>query len=139
MLLFTCCEKEICSSIKMSQNILNIVVRQILAIFCISVALNLRWNCVKGLRVTKIVKETKFEEIWGKLQAKKLFAETTIYKIPEADSSFYVKQRTTGKVQFRFSSRFLVTLTKFIILKRRLGTRLWFYDILGFSWYFLIF
>ena len=49
----------------------------------------------------------------GRVKSKKLFAETTIDKILETNSSFYVKQRTTGKVQIRFFSRFLLTLTKF--------------------------
>ena len=45
-------------------------VRQILALFFILVALILVWNCVKGLKVTKIVKQIKFEGVWGKLEAK---------------------------------------------------------------------
>ena len=36
-------------------------------------ALILGYNCVKGLRVTKAVKEITFEEVWGKLEAKKCF------------------------------------------------------------------
>ena len=46
---------------------------------------------MKGLRVTKIVKEIKFEEVWGKLKAKKIFPDTIIPKIFEANSSFHVK------------------------------------------------
>ena len=38
---------------------------------------------------------------------------TAIYKILETNSSFYVKQRTTGKVQFLFFSSFMLILTKF--------------------------
>ena len=38
---------------------------------------------------------------------------TTIYKIFEANSSFHVKQRTTGKAQFLFFSSFLLVLTIF--------------------------
>ena len=30
-------------------------------------------NTVKNLRVTKIVKEIKFAEVWGKLEAEKCF------------------------------------------------------------------
>ena len=41
------------------------------------------------------------------------FASTTIHKILETNSSFYVKQRTTGKVQFLFFSYFLPILTNF--------------------------
>ena len=37
----------------------------------------------------------------------------TIHKIPERNSSFYVKQRTTGKIQFLFLSSSLLILTKF--------------------------
>ena len=74
-------------------------VRQILALFCILLALILDWNCVKGLRVIKIVKQIKFEGIWGKLEAK--------------NCSFYVKQCTKGKIQFLFFSSLLPMLTKF--------------------------
>ena len=35
-------------------------------------ALILIKNSVKGLRVTKIVKEVKFEEVWGELESKKV-------------------------------------------------------------------
>ena len=46
---------------------------------------------MKGLRVTKDVKETKFEGIWGELIANKIFSETIILKIFETNSSFHVK------------------------------------------------
>ena len=42
-----------------------------------------------------------------------LFMSTTIHKIFETNSSFYVKQCTTGKVQFLFFSSFLLVLTQF--------------------------
>ena len=41
-----------------------------LALFRKLVALVLGKNCVKGLRVTKIVKQIKFEEDWGELQVR---------------------------------------------------------------------
>ena len=47
-------------------------VRQILALFCNLIALFLRQNSVKGLKVTKNVKEIKFEEVWSKSESKKL-------------------------------------------------------------------
>ena len=53
---------------------------------------------MKGLRVTKIVKEVKFEGVWGELESKKRFTETMIQKIFETNSSFHVKWHTTGKV-----------------------------------------
>ena len=46
---------------------------------------------MKGLRVTKIVKEVKFEGAWGKLEAKKMFPEKIIHKIFETNPSFHVK------------------------------------------------
>ena len=51
---------------------------------------------MKGLRVTKIVKEIKFERVWDelkakKLRSKKLFSETSIQKIFESNSIFHAK------------------------------------------------
>ena len=47
-------------------------VRIILGLFCHSIALILRLNSVKDLRVTtKNVKEIKFEGVWGELESKK--------------------------------------------------------------------
>ena len=48
-------------------------VRQLSALFCNLVALILGSNCAEVLRVTKIVKEIKFEGAWGKLDAKTCF------------------------------------------------------------------
>ena len=42
------------------------------SIFCNLIALILGSNCGEGLRVTKIVKEIKFEEVWGELEAKNI-------------------------------------------------------------------
>ena len=47
-------------------------VRIILGLFCHSIALILGWNSVKDLRVTKNVKEIKFEGVWGELKSKKV-------------------------------------------------------------------
>ena len=55
-------------------------VRQILALFCNLIALILGWHCVKGLRVNKIVKEIKFEGIWGELAVKKCFQRQSFTK-----------------------------------------------------------
>ena len=46
---------------------------------------------MKGLRVTKIVKQIKFEGVRGDLETKKMFLETIMNKIFETNSSFYVK------------------------------------------------
>ena len=53
---------------------------------------------MKGLRVTKNVKEIKFEGVWGELESKRKFPEIVTHKIFEINSSFHVKWRTTGKV-----------------------------------------
>ena len=52
---------------------------------------------MKGLRVTKIVKEIRFEGVWGNLKAKKKIPPTTNYKIVQTNPSFHVKERTAGK------------------------------------------
>ena len=49
----------------------------------------------------------------GQVTSKKLFTETMIHKILETNSSFDVKDCTSGKVQFLFFSSFLLKLTKF--------------------------
>ena len=66
---------------------------------------------------------------------------TNIHKLFETNTSFYVKQRTKGKFQFPFSQQFFDSIGKIFTLGGRLGTRhdiLTFYDILRFSWNFLI-
>ena len=47
-------------------------VRIILGLFCNSIALILGLNSAKDLRVTKNVKEIKFEGVWGELELKKI-------------------------------------------------------------------
>ena len=44
----------------------------ILGLFCHSIALILGLNSVKGLRVTKNIKEIKFGGVWGELESKKV-------------------------------------------------------------------
>ena len=51
----------------------------------------------------------------GQVTRKKLFADAAIRKIFETNPSFTMKQRTTGKVQFRFLSSFLLILTKLLL------------------------
>ena len=57
------------TSVKRSES--SYQVRQMLTLFYNLVALILGLNSVKGLRVTKFVKEIKFEGLWGKIEAKK--------------------------------------------------------------------
>ena len=47
-------------------------VRIILGLFCHSIALILGLNSVKDFRVTKNVKEVKFEGVWGELESRKV-------------------------------------------------------------------
>ena len=49
--------------------------RQVLVLFCDLVTLIFCWNCVKGVRVTKIVKQVKFEGAWVELKAKTVFTD----------------------------------------------------------------
>ena len=44
---------------------------------------------MKGLKVTKIVKETKFEEVWGKLEAKNVSRDSHSKRKFETNSSFF--------------------------------------------------
>ena len=53
---------------------------------------------MKSLRITKIIKQIRFEGVWGKLESRKGFPETIIHKIFETNSSFCGKECTTGKV-----------------------------------------
>ena len=66
-------------------------VRQILAGFCNLIALILSQKCVKGFRVTKIVKEIEFKGVCGELEAKTLFPGTIIHRIFGTNSTFRVK------------------------------------------------
>ena len=46
---------------------------------------------MKGLRVAKIVKPIKFENVGGELESKNCFQRKSFNKICETDSSFHVK------------------------------------------------
>ena len=46
---------------------------------------------MKCPQVTKFVEEIEFDQVWGELDEKKMFPETTIHKIFETDSNFHVK------------------------------------------------
>ena len=62
------------------------------------------------------------QPFWANLVQKKKFVSldwnlvlTSSHKIFETNSSFHVKQRTMGKIQFLFFKSFLLALTKFLI------------------------
>ena len=75
-------------------------VREILALFCILTTL------VLGLRVTKIIKEIKFERVWGQLEAKKLFTERTIHNILRENLDFMWNCALREMFNFFFSAVF---------------------------------
>ena len=53
----------------------------------------------KALELPKFSKKLSFKgSVLLRGRSKKMFSETIIHKIFETDSSFYVKQHTTGKV-----------------------------------------
>ena len=57
--------------------------------------------------------------MWGEREAKKkMLPDTTMDKIFEANSSFHVKWRTTGKVQFLFFRSFLLVLNTFFFSEK---------------------
>ena len=59
-------------------------------------------------------------------------------KIFEKNSSFHVTWHTTGKVQFLFFEDSFGSIDKISFLAGRLGTRLYFHEVLTLFWNFLI-
>ena len=55
-------------------------VREAFAPFCNLIALTLGYNSVERLRLTKIVKEIKFEGVWDELQPRKFFQKQSVTK-----------------------------------------------------------
>ena len=56
-------------------------VRIILGFFCHSISLILGLNSVKDFRVTKSVKEIKFEGVWGEVELRKVSRDNNSQKI----------------------------------------------------------
>ena len=48
---------------------------------CNLIALIFGWNSVKGLRVTKVVKDIKFEGVWGELESKNISRDSYLQNI----------------------------------------------------------
>ena len=67
---------------------------------------------MEGLRGTKIVKQIKFEGVWGELEGKYCFQRQSWPKYMRQTFSVSVKEHDTGKVQFQFLNSFLLVLTK---------------------------
>ena len=81
-------------------------VRQILAHFCNLIALILGWNCTKGIRVTKIVKEIKFEWVLVELGAKNCFQRKSLTKYLRLILVFMRKSALREKFNFCFWTAF---------------------------------
>ena len=81
-------------------------VRIILALFYNLIALILDENCVEGLRVTKIVKEIKFQSVWGELKAKNCFQKQSFTKYLRLTLVFMWNRALREKFDFCFSRVF---------------------------------
>ena len=112
--------------------------RQILAYFCKLGALMLRENYLKGLRVTKIVKQLKFQGSLRWVKNKKLFAEIIILKIFGTNCNFHVKYSTLQENSISVLQEIFTSTDKILILEGGMNTRQQLYKILRFPWYFLI-
>ena len=65
---------------------------------------------MKGLRVTKIVKEIKFGEIWGELEAKKCLQRQSFTKYLRLALASMSHSALRKKFNFCFSRAFLLVL-----------------------------
>ena len=83
---------------------------------------------MKGLRVTKLVKEIKFEEFWGELDSKKVFQSQSFTKYVRLNLVFMWNSALWEKINFCFSE-FFASIKKILILTGRLDTRLSFYEV----------
>ena len=83
-------------------------------IFCDLIALILGYICVKGLRVTKIVKEIKFEVVSGKLEAKKYLQRKSFTKYLKMSLVFIWNGAVQNKFNFKLLFKsFSLAFTKF--------------------------
>ena len=112
-------------------------VKQSLALSCQLVALILGWNCIKGLRVTKIVKQIKFEGAWWWVKSKILLAETILAKISQTNCSFSVKKHALEKVQLYFW-RIFCQYWQNLNFGSKIQPQPTIHEVLRSSWYFLI-
>ena len=81
-------------------------VRKILVFFCNSVALILGYNCVKCLRVIKIVKGIKFADVWAMLEAKKCLQKQSFIKYLRPTLVFMQNSAQRENFNFSFSRIF---------------------------------
>ena len=87
---------------------------------------------MKSLRVTKIVKEIKFEWVWGELEAKNCFQIQALTKYLRLTRVFMGHSTLRETFNFCFPRVFL-SINKIFILTATLSSRLFFYEILRLS------
>ena len=68
---------------------------------------------MKGLQVTRIIKEINFEDIWGELEAKNCFQIQPFTKYLRQTLVFMCND-AYGKVKFLFLKSFLLVLKKIL-------------------------
>ena len=92
---------------------------------------------MKGLRVTKIFKEIKFEGVWNELESKKFFRDNNSQNICE---QFKVSSDIAhnGKGLISVFAEFFASINKNFHLRGRLGTWLSLCEVYTLSWYFLV-
>ena len=83
------------------------------------------------------MKQIKFEGAWGKLEAKYCFQRQSWPKYMRQTLVLVWNSALREKFNFNFWAVF-ATIGKIFIWKERLSTRLYFYENLRSSWYFLI-
>ena len=83
---------------------------------------------MKGFRVTKMVKEIKFEGVWGRVRSKKCFQRQpfTIYL---RLTLVFMWNSIVGNGLISVFQEFFASIKKMLILAGRLGTRLSFYGV----------
>ena len=72
---------------------------------------------MKGLTVTKIVKEIKFEGVWGKLESKKGFQRQSVLKYLRLTLGFMCNRALREKNLIANLGSFLLALTKCAFLQ----------------------
>ena len=80
---------------------------------------------MKCIRVTKIVKEIKFEGVWGELEAKRCLQRQSFTKYLRLWFSCEIMHY--GKSLISVFEEFFANIKKILILAGRLGIRLSFY------------
>ena len=77
-----------------------------MVLFSNVVAITLGQNIVKGLRVTKIVKEIKFKGVWSELESKKGFQRESATKYLRLNLGFMGNSALQEKFNCYFSGLF---------------------------------